>query len=75
MKQEYKDEVIPLPQALGLAVKVLTKTCDSTSLTPEKFDLATLTRVDGKVVYHEFTTAEAQALLDLHKDDAASGDA
>ena len=75
MKQEYKDEVIPLPQALGLAVKVLTKTCDSTVLTPDKFDLATLTRVDGKMVYHEFTAAEAQALLDLHKEDAASADA
>ena len=28
---------------------MLTKTCDSTTLTPDKFDLATLTVVDGKV--------------------------
>jgi len=75
MKQEYKEETIPLTQALGLAVKVLTKTCDSTTLTPDKFDLATMTLVDGKVQYHEYTVAEAQALLDLHKEDATSADA
>ena len=75
MKQEYKTETIPLRDALGLAVKVLTKTCDSTTLTPDKFDLATMTLVDGKVQYHEYTVAEAQALLDLHKDDATSADA
>ena len=44
MKQEYKDEVIPLSAALQLAMKVLTKTCDATSLTADKFDLATLTK-------------------------------
>ena len=76
MKQEYKEEgTKPLPEALGLAIKVLTKTCDSTTLTPDKFDLATLTLVDGKVKYHEYTVAESQALLDLHKEDASTGDA
>ena len=34
-----------MPQALQLAIKVLTKTCDATALTPDKFDLATLTKV------------------------------
>ena len=38
-----------LDKALQLAIKVLTKTCDATTLTPDKFDLATLTVVDGKV--------------------------
>ena len=75
MKQEYKTETIPLADALQLAVKVLTKTCDATELTPDKFDLATLTLADGKVVYHEYTAGESQALLDKHKADAASADA
>jgi len=75
MKQEYKEEIIPLTQALQLAIKVLTKTCDATSLTPDKFDLATLTCVDGKVVYHEFTEAESQALLDAAKQEESTGDA
>jgi len=76
MKQEYKEEgTKPLPEALQLAIKVLTKTCDATSLTPDKFDLATLTCVDGKVVYHEFTEAESQKLLDAAKDEEATGDA
>merc|ERR1719353_993217 len=52
MKQEYKEETIPLAAALQLAIKVLMKTADSTALTPEKFDIATVTRVDGKIVYH-----------------------
>ena len=75
MKQEYKEEVIPLSQALQLAIKVLTKTCDATTLTPDKFDLATLTVVDGKVVYHEYIAAASQGLLDVAKAEEASADA
>jgi hypothetical protein len=54
---------------------VLTKTCDSTTLTPDKFDLATVTVVDGKVKYTQLSEAEAQKLLDAFKEDSASGDA
>ena len=75
MKQEYKEESIPMAQALQLAIKVLTKTCDATSLTPDKFDLATLTVADGKVVYHEYLPSESQGLLDAAKAEEASADA
>jgi len=76
MKQEYKDEIIPLTSALSLAIKVLTKTCDATALTPDKFDLATLTKGDdGQLVYHELSESESQALLDAAKEEAASADA
>ena len=76
MKQEYKEEVLLLDEALALAMKVLTKTCDATTLTPDKFDLATLTRSEtGKIVYHEYTEAEAQHLVDASKEAAASADA
>lgn len=36
MKQEYKPGEMSLQAALGLAVKVLSKTCDSANLTPDK---------------------------------------
>ena len=75
MKQEYKEEVIPLSQALQLAIKVLTRTCDSTTLTPDKFDIATVTHVNGKVRYTQLSEAEAQKLLDAAKEQSASGDA
>eukprot|EP00962_Isochrysis_galbana_P021466 scaffold6335_cov93-Isochrysis_galbana.AAC.1 len=43
-----QEKIIPLSEALQLAIKVLTKTADATALTPENFDLVTLTRVGGK---------------------------
>ena len=36
LKQEYKDEKMPLSEALKLAIKVLNKTLDVTKLTTEK---------------------------------------
>ena len=78
MKQEYKEETanVTLDAALQLAIKVLTKTCDATTLTPDKFDLATITTgTNGKITYHEYTEAESQKLLDLAKAEAASADA
>ena len=75
MKQEYKAESIELSQALQLAIKVLTKTCDSTTLTPDKFDIATITQVGGKVKYSELSEAESQKLLDAAKEESASADA
>jgi len=75
LKQEYKEETIPLSAALQLAIKVLSKTADSTALTPEKFDIATVTRVDGKIKYTQLSEAEAQVLLDKAKEESASADA
>lgn len=75
LKQEYKEESIPLTEALQLAIKVLHKTADSTTLTPDKFDIATVTRVDGEVKYTPLSAAEAQKLLDIHKAESASADA
>ena len=75
LKQEYKEETIPLAQALQLAIKVLHKTADSTTLTPDKFDIATMTRVDGKVKYTQLSEAESQKLLDISQAESASADA
>ncbi|GAA5890882.1 hypothetical protein JCM6882_008844 [Rhodosporidiobolus microsporus] len=46
LRQDYRDD-IGLAEAVGLALKVLSKTMDSTSLDSEKLELATLT-VDEK---------------------------
>jgi 20S proteasome alpha/beta subunit len=43
-----QEKIIPLSEALQLAIKVLTKTADATALTPENFDIVTLTRDGGK---------------------------
>ena len=75
MKQEYKDDKIPLADALQLAIKVLTKTCDATTLTPDKFDIATVTLVDGRVEYSQYSDAAAQTLLDAAQAGSASADA
>jgi len=42
LKQEYKDD-ISLEDALGLALRVMSKTMDSTTLSSEKLEFATLT--------------------------------
>lgn len=63
LKTDYKDEM-KLDDALILAVKVLSKTMDTTAPTPDKMEFATITRdADGTVVYHVFTKQELEDLL------------
>jgi len=54
-----------LKQALILAVKVLSKTMDTTTPTPDKLEFATLTRdaATGVVKYHVYTKTELETLL------------
>merc|ERR1711907_774952 len=63
LKQDYKED-LNLDGALQLAIKVLSKTMDSTQLTPDKLEFATLS-ADG---YKILTEAELQALLDAAPD-------
>ncbi|CAG8840856.1 9459_t:CDS:2, partial [Gigaspora margarita] len=63
LKQDYKDE-ITLKEARELAAKVLSKTMDSTTLSSEKLEFATLSLNDeGKVSYHLYKPDEIDALL------------
>ena len=71
----FSSQSTPIRLTPAPSSQVLTKTCDSTTLTPDKFDLATVTVVDGKVKYTQLSEAEAQKLLDAFKEDSASGDA
>ncbi|PHT30377.1 Proteasome subunit alpha type-4 [Capsicum baccatum] len=50
LKQDYKDD-ITRGEAVQLALKVLSKTMDSTSLTSEKVELAEVFLSNGKVKY------------------------
>merc|ERR1719296_36706 len=64
LKKDYNTDDMKIDDALILAVKVLSKTMDTTSPSSEKVEISTVTRdEDGKVVYHVFTKAELDSLL------------
>ncbi len=63
LKSDYKVNETSLDDSLMLAVKVLSKTMDTTSPSAEKMEIATLTRVNGEVNYHVLDKNELEALL------------
>lgn len=52
LKQEYKEEEMTLDEALGLAVKVLSKTLDMTKLTAEKGNSSSLLSLDIYIIMY-----------------------
>jgi len=62
LKQEYRDD-LTLQKALELAINVLSKNMDSTSLTADKLEVATLSRVRGEVVPHNLTASEVESVV------------
>lgn len=74
LKQDYTPE-ITLDEALKLAVKVLTKTMDSTTLTSDKLELAKVTKdAKGQVTYSLCDKDELDALCASASAAAASSD-
>ncbi|KAF9973262.1 Proteasome subunit alpha type-4 [Actinomortierella ambigua] len=63
LRQEYKDEGMTLQEAKNLAIKVLSKTMDTTALGPDKLEFATLEIKDGRVIRRIHSTKEIEALL------------
>ncbi|ALC41730.1 Pros29, partial [Drosophila busckii] len=64
LKQELADkESIKLAEAQDLAIKVLSKTLDTTKLTPEKVEMATLQRVNNNTVYSVMQRPEVEKLI------------
>jgi 20S proteasome subunit alpha 3 len=65
LQADYQEET-SLEEAVRLVVKVLSKTMDSTTLSPEKVELATLSRdaATGEVVFKIFEDAELGPLLE-----------
>jgi len=63
LKTDWKPE-FKIKDAVKLAIKVLSKTMDSTSLTADKLDFSTLTRdARGKVVWREIPDKDLEPLL------------
>lgn len=63
LKQDYKDD-ITLDQACDLAMKVLSKTMDSTTLTSEKLEFATVSlNKDQNVCHKIWTPSDIDQLL------------
>jgi len=63
LKQEYKEGEMNLSDALDLAVKVLSKTLDMTKMTPDKIEISTLRRVNGKTKIEILGTEEMEKLI------------
>lgn len=62
LKQEWK-EGMTIEEALALALKVMSKTMDSTTLSSDKLEFSTLTKKKDKVSYHVLDTSEIDELL------------
>ncbi|KAK4636091.1 putative proteasome subunit alpha type-3 [Fulvia fulva] len=74
LKQDY-NEHCNLKQACELAVKVLSKTMDSTKLSSEKIEFATVGKTKSGTIYHHLWTAEEiDTLLKEHGLAKASDD-
>lgn len=66
LKQDYNEDC-NLKQACELAVKVLSKTMDSTKLSAEKIEFATVGRTkQGKIYHHLWDAEEIDTLLKEH---------
>ncbi|EDW01322.1 proteasome subunit alpha type-4 [Drosophila grimshawi] len=64
LKQELADkDNIKLEEAKDLAVKVLSKTLDTTKLTPEKVEMATLQRINNATVYNVLEKSDVEKLI------------
>jgi len=63
LKQEYKEGETKLDDALDLSIKVLSKTLDMNKLTPDKIEIATLRRIDGKTVISIMDNEKVQKLI------------
>lgn len=62
LKSDY-EEGASVEACLKLAVKVLNKTMDSTTPTPEKMEFTTITRVNGKIVHKILPDEETGKIL------------
>ncbi|KAB7504860.1 Proteasome subunit alpha type-4 [Armadillidium nasatum] len=66
LKQEYKEGETNMREALLLALKVLSKTLDITKLSSDKFELAQLTRENGKTILKILSASEVGELIKEH---------
>jgi 20S proteasome subunit alpha 3 len=69
LKQEYKEEMV-LTDVVALAMKVLGKTMESTTLTPDKLEVATMTLhpTTGAVQFHMLSAQEIDVLIKAYNE-------
>ena len=75
LKQEYKENEMSLQDALDLSIKVLSKTLDMTKLTPEKIELATLTRENNKTMIKILPPDNVEELIKKYEKAEAEAEA
>jgi len=76
LKQELSEnEKITLEQAKDLAIKVLSKTLDTTKLTPDKVEMATLQRVKDKTEINVLNKNVVGKLIDKYNQQEAIAEA
>jgi len=76
LKQEYKEGETDLKAALALSVKVLSKTLDTNKLTPDKVEIATLTRsTDNKTQISILPASDVQKLIKVFEAEEAAAEA
>nr|ACO12959.1 Proteasome subunit alpha type-4 [Lepeophtheirus salmonis]ADD38118.1 Proteasome subunit alpha type-4 [Lepeophtheirus salmonis] len=68
LKQEYKENEMNLNECLDLAIKVLTKTLDMTKLTPDKIEIATLSRKNDQTNIKILPANEVEALIKKYEE-------
>ncbi|KAG1681981.1 Proteasome subunit alpha type-4 [Nymphon striatum] len=71
LKQDYNDGEMTLKEAKALAIKVLHKSLDMTKLTPDKVEMATLTRVDDKTKIEILSPDKVGELITAYEVEAA----
>ena len=75
LKQEHKENEMSLQDALDLSIKVLSKTLDMTKLTPEKIELATLTRENNKTMIKILPADNVEELIKKYEKAEAEAEA
>jgi len=74
LQSEYKED-LSVDDALRLAVKVMNKTMDTTTMTPERLEFCTLKRENDKVVIKTLSLEETKALVaEVEVTTSSSGD-
>jgi len=75
LKQEYKVDSMDLQACLQLAIKVLSKTLDTNKLTPEKVEIATLTRENGQTQIKILPAEMLTEIIKKHEEAEAAAEA
>lgn len=75
LKQELDESEITLEKAKEIAIKVLSKSLDTTKLTVDKIEMGTLQRKDGETVISVLKTDEVQGLIEAYDKKEAEAEA